>query len=147
MMGDLGKLIAAKGFQKLPKVQKIARSGHTACSSPLTRQNPWSWKCPSIFAINSVSLCWLWRGAGHSTLEFFTSEKGISDETKLCKDHNFKFEETEGGRPRGSMRERERHKEGFAKLKFTLWLVEISHVKILTISNSNILWQWLWLSW
>ena len=29
MMGDLGKLIAAKGFQKLPKVQKIARSGHT----------------------------------------------------------------------------------------------------------------------
>ena len=30
MMGDLGKLIAAKGFQKLPKVQKIARSGHTA---------------------------------------------------------------------------------------------------------------------
>ena len=30
MLGDLGKLIAAKGFKKLPKVQKIARSGHTA---------------------------------------------------------------------------------------------------------------------
>ena len=29
MMGDLGKLIVAKGFKKLPKVQKIARSGHT----------------------------------------------------------------------------------------------------------------------
>ena len=28
-MGDLGKLIVAKGFKKLPKVQKIARSGHT----------------------------------------------------------------------------------------------------------------------
>ena len=28
-MGDLGKLIAAKGFKKLPKVQKIAKSGHT----------------------------------------------------------------------------------------------------------------------
>ena len=27
---DLGKLIVAKGFKKLPKVQKIARSGHTA---------------------------------------------------------------------------------------------------------------------
>ena len=27
---DLGKLIAAKGFKKLPKVQKIAKSGHTA---------------------------------------------------------------------------------------------------------------------
>ena len=28
-MGDLGKLIVAKGFKKLPKVQKIAQSGHT----------------------------------------------------------------------------------------------------------------------
>ena len=28
-MRDLGKLIVAKGFKKLPKVQKIARSGHT----------------------------------------------------------------------------------------------------------------------
>ena len=26
-----GKLIVAKGFKKLPKVRKIARSGHTAC--------------------------------------------------------------------------------------------------------------------
>ena len=26
---DLGKLVAAKGFKKLPKVQKIAKSGHT----------------------------------------------------------------------------------------------------------------------
>ena len=26
---DLGKLIAAKVFKKLPKVQKIAQSGHT----------------------------------------------------------------------------------------------------------------------
>ena len=29
-MGDLDKLIVAKGFKKLPKVQKIAQSGHTA---------------------------------------------------------------------------------------------------------------------
>ena len=27
---DLDKLIVSKGFKKLPKVQKIARSGHTA---------------------------------------------------------------------------------------------------------------------
>ena len=27
-LGDLGKLIVAKGFKKLPKVQYIARSGH-----------------------------------------------------------------------------------------------------------------------
>ena len=26
---DLGKLIVAKGFEKLPKVQYIAQSGHT----------------------------------------------------------------------------------------------------------------------
>ena len=28
-VGDLGKLIVAKGFKKLLKVQKIATSGHT----------------------------------------------------------------------------------------------------------------------
>ena len=28
-VGDLGKLVVAKGFKKLPKVQKIAKSGHT----------------------------------------------------------------------------------------------------------------------
>ena len=28
-VGDLGKLIVAKGFKKLPKVQKIANFGHT----------------------------------------------------------------------------------------------------------------------
>ena len=29
-VGDLGQLFVAKGFEKLPKVQKIAKSGHTA---------------------------------------------------------------------------------------------------------------------
>ena len=29
---DLGKLIVAKGFEKSPKVQKIAHSGHTGTS-------------------------------------------------------------------------------------------------------------------
>ena len=28
-VGDLGKIIVAKGFKKLPKVQKIAQSGHS----------------------------------------------------------------------------------------------------------------------
>ena len=28
-VGDLGKLIVAKGFKKLPNVQNIAQSGHT----------------------------------------------------------------------------------------------------------------------
>ena len=35
---DLGKLIVAKGFKKLPKVQKIAQSGHTECSTPTYRK-------------------------------------------------------------------------------------------------------------
>ena len=34
-VGDLGKLIVAKGFKKLPKVQKIAQSGHTDCNQVL----------------------------------------------------------------------------------------------------------------
>ena len=28
-MGDLGQLIVAEGFKKLPKVQKIGQYGHT----------------------------------------------------------------------------------------------------------------------
>ena len=32
-VGDLGKLIVAKGFKKLPNVQKIANSGHTGLDS------------------------------------------------------------------------------------------------------------------
>ena len=31
--GDLGKLIVTKGIKKVPKVQKIAKSGHTATTS------------------------------------------------------------------------------------------------------------------
>ena len=36
-VGDLGKLIVAKGFKKLPKVQKIANSGHTVGVEALNR--------------------------------------------------------------------------------------------------------------
>ena len=36
---DLGKLIVAKGFKKLSKVQKIAQSGHTACFPAATYIN------------------------------------------------------------------------------------------------------------
>ena len=36
-MGDLAKLIVAKGFKKLPKVRKIAKSGHTARHLSLER--------------------------------------------------------------------------------------------------------------
>ena len=34
-VGDLGKLIVAKGFKNFPKVQNIAQSGHTACDGKL----------------------------------------------------------------------------------------------------------------
>ena len=34
-VGDLAKLIVAKGFKKLPKVQKIAQSGHPESNRPL----------------------------------------------------------------------------------------------------------------
>ena len=38
---DLGKLIVAKGLKKLPKVQKIAQSGHTGCSLTIL----YGWNC------------------------------------------------------------------------------------------------------
>ena len=31
-VGDLSKIIVANGFKKSPKVQKIAKSGHTECN-------------------------------------------------------------------------------------------------------------------
>ena len=34
-VGDLGKFIVAKGFKKLPKVQKIANPGHHVLTKPL----------------------------------------------------------------------------------------------------------------
>ena len=37
-VGDLGKLIVAKGFKKSPKVQKIAHSGHTVCDPPIVEK-------------------------------------------------------------------------------------------------------------
>ena len=37
-VGDLGKLIVAKGFKKLPKVQQITQSGHTACHTHFPRE-------------------------------------------------------------------------------------------------------------
>ena len=33
-VGDLGKISVATGFEWLPKVQKIAQSGHTAYALP-----------------------------------------------------------------------------------------------------------------
>ena len=34
MYDNLGKLIVAKGFEKLPKIQKIAQSGNTGYDLP-----------------------------------------------------------------------------------------------------------------
>ena len=45
-MGDLGKLIVAKGFKKWPKVQKIAQSGHTAY--PHISIGPWKGKIEHV---------------------------------------------------------------------------------------------------
>ena len=37
---DLGKLIVAKGFKKLPKTQNIAQSGHTDGGVPTLSVTP-----------------------------------------------------------------------------------------------------------
>ena len=36
-VGDMRKIIVAQGFKKSPKVQKIAKSGHTACYNHLKK--------------------------------------------------------------------------------------------------------------
>ena len=38
-MGDLGKIIAATSFEWLPKVQKIAKSGHTDGDQLISAEN------------------------------------------------------------------------------------------------------------
>ena len=43
-MGDLGKIIVAINFEWLPKVQKIAQSGHTACET----HHRLRWDCISV---------------------------------------------------------------------------------------------------
>ena len=39
-MGDLGKLIVAKGFKKLPKVLNIPQSGHTVSYQQIVKYFP-----------------------------------------------------------------------------------------------------------
>ena len=48
-VGDLGKLIVATGFEWLPKVQKIAQSGHTGpyTSDPVYHLLPLKCTVPS----------------------------------------------------------------------------------------------------
>ena len=43
------KLIVANSFKKLPKVQKIAQSGHTAC-------DPMPFVCPNFGTINTYPI-------------------------------------------------------------------------------------------
>ena len=42
-VGDLGKLIVAIGFEKLPKVQQIVQSGHTGCFFLQHEQKNWTY--------------------------------------------------------------------------------------------------------
>ena len=56
MLGDLGKLIVAKGFKKLPKVQKIARSGHTGCKAVIDEFYPRTCLEDHIFKHNFSAL-------------------------------------------------------------------------------------------
>ena len=50
-VGDLGKIIVATGFEWLPKVQKIAQSGHTLAPYLLVHATGYSIK---VISHNSV---------------------------------------------------------------------------------------------
>ena len=43
ILDDLGKLIVAKGLEKLPKVKKIAQSGHTGYKFTQMKQKVKCW--------------------------------------------------------------------------------------------------------
>ena len=67
-MGDLGKLVVAKGFKKLPKVQKFAQSGHTAH------------KPSNDFCEISIAVKWvdeIYAHVKHSFGTFLGRERGI----------------------------------------------------------------------
>ena len=51
-MRDLGKLIVAKGFKKLPEVQKIAQSGHTGGNRDSRTLQTSSWCYKTYFGGN-----------------------------------------------------------------------------------------------
>ena len=60
-MGDLGKLIGAKGFKKLPKVQYIAISGHTGTQNAAAELKSYIkaaswWK---VYLVPRYLLCYL----------------------------------------------------------------------------------------
>ena len=54
MLGDLGKLIVAKGFKNLPKVQKIARSGHTGLDA--NQHSFWNPKFEELFEVSFLQV-------------------------------------------------------------------------------------------
>ena len=60
IVGDLGKLIIAKGFKKLPKVQKIAQSGHTKYKQPkmlpCMQRGQYAYQCSELYLSRRSSL-------------------------------------------------------------------------------------------
>ena len=72
-VGDLGILIYAKGFKKLPKVQKITKSGHTGTYLPLyylypttlTNEGTEIWKLVEMILWTTLrtNISWLQRAS------------------------------------------------------------------------------------
>ena len=48
-VGDLGKLIVAKGFKKLPKVPKIVESGHTGHTGIMIHEGDYERNVRNLF--------------------------------------------------------------------------------------------------
>ena len=58
-MEDLGKLIAAKGFKKLPKVQKNAQYGHTAPEPPYVPYCTIVWNTKNLISRIILNRWWI----------------------------------------------------------------------------------------
>ena len=73
-MRDLGKLIVAKGIKRLPKVQKIAKSGHTAYEFVLfaiTNMYYFGHKFLSLYVTTLVDMVLdIWNSHSTQTMHF-----------------------------------------------------------------------------
>ena len=84
-VGDLGKLIVAKGFKKSPKVQKIANSGHTVLEhwNNLNLGRPALFKFVKIFLL-VCKICWIRknRNLNGDTKWSFRAKKNVEPPKK-----------------------------------------------------------------
>ena len=91
-VGDLGKFLVAKGFKKLPKVQKIANSGHTGGLSLPTLLSIFSVRLEASSLLENLpKICWfsfiicqVISCSNNATANYITSNFVVSFAEEAC---------------------------------------------------------------